>query len=73
MTNDRTFHIRLDVQLMDTPDRRTDARLMRGSGKSAVKGGALGVTRGDRAFEQAASAIHQALARTGTLTDSVPG
>lgn len=72
LLNDRTFHNRLDVQLMIAPDGRTVARLIRGSGRSAVKGGALGVARGNRAFEQAANAIHAALAQAGVLTDSVP-
>ncbi|PZO57269.1 MAG: hypothetical protein DI639_14500 [Leifsonia xyli] len=70
LANDRTFHTRLDVQIMVTPDGRTVARLLRGSGKSAIKGGALGVSRGNRAFEQAANAIHTSFARTGVLTDS---
>ncbi|MDP9737917.1 MULTISPECIES: hypothetical protein [unclassified Curtobacterium] len=72
LLNDRTFHTRLDVQLMVAPDGRTVARLLRGSGRSAVKGGALGVARGNRAFEQAANAIHTSLAQAGVLTDSVP-
>lgn len=72
LLNDHTFHTRLDVQLMVAPDGRTVARLLRGSGRSAVKGGALGVARGNRAFEQAANAIHAALAQAGVLTDSVP-
>ncbi len=72
LLNDRTFHTRLDVQLMVAPDGRTVARLLRGSGRSAVKGGALGVARGNRAFEQAANAIHAALAQAGVLTDSIP-
>ncbi|MDM7893082.1 hypothetical protein [Curtobacterium caseinilyticum] len=73
LANDRTFHTRLDVQLMIAPDGRTVARLLRGSGRSAVKGGALGVARGNRAFEQAANAIHTELAQAGVLTDSIPG
>ncbi|MFJ7289093.1 hypothetical protein ACIQUC_12305 [Curtobacterium sp. NPDC098951] len=73
MANDRTFHTRLDVQIMVTPDGRTVARLLRGAGKSALKGGALGIARGNRAFEQAANAIHTDLAHAGVLTDSVPG
>ncbi|MFS2029689.1 MULTISPECIES: hypothetical protein [unclassified Curtobacterium] len=73
MANDRTFHTRLDVQIMVTPDGRTVARLLRGAGKSALKGGALGVSRGNRAFEQAANAIHGELAKAGILTESVPG
>ncbi|WP_022907536.1 hypothetical protein [Curtobacterium sp. B18] len=73
MANDRTFHTRLDVQIMVTPDGRTVARLLRGAGKSALKGGALGIARGNRAFEQAANAIHSDLAHAGVLTDSVPG
>ncbi|MGG7306905.1 hypothetical protein ACQXVK_06880 [Curtobacterium sp. AB451] len=73
MANDRTFHTRLDVQIMVTPDGRTVARLLRGAGKSALKGGALGIARGNRAFEQAANAIHIDLAHAGVLTDSVPG
>jgi len=73
MANDRTFHTRLDVQIMVTPDGRTVARLLRGSGKSAIKGGALGISRGNRAFEQAANAIHADLAQAGILTESVPG
>jgi len=73
LLDDRTFHTRLDVQLMVASDGRTVARLLRGSGKSALKGGALGVARGNRAFEQAANAIHAALAQAGVLTDSVPG
>lgn len=70
LANDRTFHTRLDVQIMVTADGRTVARLLRGSGKSAIKGGALGISRGNRAFEQAANAIHTSFARTGVLTDS---
>lgn len=70
LANDRTFHTRLDVQIMVTPDGRTVARLLRGSGTSAIKGGALGVSRGNRAFEQAANAIHTAFAQAGVLTDS---
>ncbi|MFJ2978281.1 hypothetical protein ACIPEP_05440 [Curtobacterium sp. NPDC087082] len=73
MANDRTFHTRLDVQIMVTPDGRTVARLLRGAGKSALKGGALGISRGNRAFEQAANAIHGELAQAGILTESVPG
>jgi hypothetical protein len=73
MANDRTFHTRLDVQVMVAPDGRTVARLLRGSGKSAIKGGALGIARGNRAFEQAANAIHHELAQAGILTESVPG
>lgn len=73
LANDRTFHTRLDVQIMVTPDGRTVARLLRGSGKSALKGGAIGIARGNRAFEQAANAIHTELAGAGVLTDSVPG
>ncbi|PZF53841.1 hypothetical protein DEJ23_14185 [Curtobacterium sp. MCSS17_008] len=73
LANDRTFHTRLDVQVMVTPDGRTVARLLRGSGKSALKGGAIGIARGNRAFEQAANAIHAELAGAGVLTDSVPG
>jgi len=73
LANDRTFHARLDVQLMVTPDGRTVARLLRGSGRSALKGGALGIARGNRSFEQAANAIHAELAQAGVLTDSVPG
>jgi hypothetical protein len=73
LANDRTFHTRLDVQIMVTPDGRTVARLLRGAGKSALKGGALGVSRGNRAFEQAANAIHTALAQAGILTESIPG
>jgi len=73
MANDRTFHTRLDVQIMVTPDGRTVARLLRGSGKSAIKGGALGISRGNRAFEQAANAIHADLAQAGILTESIPG
>lgn len=73
LANDRTFHTRLDVQIMVTPDGRTVARLLRGSGKSAIKGGALGVSRGNRAFEQAANAIHTAFAQAGVLTDSFAG
>ena len=72
LAGDRTFHTRLDVQVMVTADGRTVARLVRGTGKSALKGGALGVARGNRAFEQAANAIHAALAQTGALTDSIP-
>ncbi|TCL77314.1 MULTISPECIES: hypothetical protein [unclassified Curtobacterium] len=70
LANDRTFHTRLDVQIMVTADGRTVARLLRGSGKSAIKGGAIGISRGNRAFEQAANAIHTSFARTGVLTDS---
>lgn len=73
LANDRTFHTRLDVQLMVAPDGRTVARLLRGSGKSALKGGALGIARGNRAFEEAANAIHSELAQAGVLTDSIPG
>ncbi|WP_420368818.1 hypothetical protein [Curtobacterium sp. L1-20] len=73
MANDRTFHTRLDVQIMVAPDGRTVARLLRGTGKSAIKGGALGVSRGNRAFEQAANAIHAELSQAGILTESVPG
>lgn len=73
LANDRTFHTRLDVQIMVTPDGRTVARLIRGSGKSALKGGAIGISRGNRAFEQAANAIHTELAQAGILTESVPG
>jgi hypothetical protein len=73
LANDRTFHTRLDVQIMVTPDGRTVARLLRGAGKSALKGGALGISRGNRAFEQAANAIHSELAQAGILTESVPG
>ena len=71
LANDRTFHTRLDVQFMVTPDQRTVARLLRGSGKSALKGGAIGIARGNRAFEQAANAIHSEFAQAGVLTDSV--
>ena len=73
LANDRTFHTRLDVQIMVTPDGRTVARLLRGSGRSAVMGGALGVTRGNRAFEQAANAVHATFARAGMLSVSTPG
>ncbi|WP_336697185.1 hypothetical protein [Curtobacterium sp. USHLN213] len=73
MANDRTFHTRLDVQIMVTPDGRTVARLLRGASKSALKGGALGISRGNRAFEQAANAIHGELAQAGILVESVPG
>lgn len=73
LANDRTFHTRLDVQVMVTPDGKTVARLLRGSGKSALKGGAIGIARGNRAFEQAANAIHEELSRAGILTESVPG
>ncbi|MDP4335159.1 hypothetical protein Q7F20_17425 [Curtobacterium sp. A7_M15] len=73
LANDRTFHTRLDVQIMVTSDGRTVARLLRGAGKSALKGGALGISRGNRAFEQAANAIHSELAQAGILTESVPG
>jgi len=72
LANDRTFHTRLDVQVMVTQDGRTVARLVRGSGKSALKGGALGISRGNRAFEQAANAIHAELSQAGVLTDSIP-
>uniref|UniRef100_A0A942Y901 Uncharacterized protein n=1 Tax=Neobacillus citreus TaxID=2833578 RepID=A0A942Y901_9BACI len=71
LANDRTFHTRLDVQFMVTSDQRTVARLLRGSGKSALKGGAIGIARGNRAFEQAANAIHSEFAQAGVLTDSV--
>ena len=71
LANDRTFHTRLDVQFMVTSDQRTVARLLRGSGKSALKGGAIGIARGNRAFEQAANAIHTEFAQAGVLTDSV--
>ncbi len=70
MANDRTFHTRLDVQIMVAADGRTVARLLRGSGKSALKGGALGISRGNRAFEQAANAIHATFTQAGVLTDS---
>ena len=73
MANDRTFHTRLDVQIMIAPDGRTVARLLRGSGKSAIKGGALGISRGNRAFEQAANAIHTTFAQSGVLTESIAG
>ncbi|SBN64772.1 hypothetical protein GA0004736_3739 [Curtobacterium sp. 9128] len=72
LANDRTFHTTLAVQIMVTQDGQTVARLLRGSGKSALKGGAIGVSRGNRAFEQAANAIHGRLAATGALTASVP-
>lgn len=70
LASDRTFHTRLDVQLMAAPDGRTVARLLRGSGKSALKGGTLGIARGNRAFEEAASAIHAELAQAGILPNS---
>ncbi|ROP72125.1 hypothetical protein [Curtobacterium sp. PhB115] len=70
LANARTFHTRLDVQIMVTPDGRTVARLLRGSGKSALKGGALGVSKGNRAFEEAANAIHSTFVQAGVLTDS---
>ncbi|TCL86519.1 hypothetical protein EDF31_104420 [Curtobacterium sp. PhB142] len=70
LANDRTFHTRLDVQIMVTADGRTVARLLRGSGKSAIKGGAIGISRGNRAFEQAANAIHTSFVQAGVLTDS---
>ncbi|MBF4609544.1 hypothetical protein [Curtobacterium sp. VKM Ac-1393] len=70
LANDRTFHTRLDVQIMVTPDGRTVARLLRGSGKSALKGGAIGISRGNRAFEEAANAIHATFTQAGVLTDS---
>lgn len=73
LAGERTFHTRLDVQLMVAPDGSTVARLLRGSGRAVLKGGAIGVARGTRAFEQAANAIHAELARAGVLTDSVPG
>ncbi|GAA3342421.1 hypothetical protein GCM10017714_30710 [Curtobacterium pusillum] len=73
LANDRTFHTRLDVQIMVASDGRTVARLLRGAGTSALKGGALGVSRGNRAFEQAANAIHTDLAQAGVLTESIPG
>ncbi|MBT2504058.1 hypothetical protein [Curtobacterium sp. ISL-83] len=73
LANDRTFHTRLDVQVMVTADGRTVARLIRGSGKAALKGGALGVSRGNRAFEQAANALHTEFTQAGILTDSVAG
>lgn len=72
LANDRTFHTTLAVQVMVTPDGQSVARLLRGAGKSALKGGAIGLQRGNRAFEQAANAIHARLAATGTLTASVP-
>jgi len=71
LANDRTFHTRLDVQVMVTPEGSTVARLIRGSGKSALKGGAIGIARGNRAFEQAANAIHAELSQAGVLTNSV--
>lgn len=73
MANDRTFHTRLDVQVMVTQDGRTVVRLLRGSGRSMVKGGAIGMARGNRAFEEAANAIHAAFTQAGVLTASVPG
>ena len=73
LANDRTFHTRLDVQVMVTQDGRTVVRLLRGSGRSLVKGGAIGMARGNRAFEEAANAIHAVLAQAGVLTASVPG
>ena len=72
LAGERTFHTRLDVQLMVAPDGSTVARLLRGSGRAVLKGGAIGVARGNRAFEQAANAIHAELARAGVLTDSTP-
>jgi len=72
LADDRTFHTRLDVQIMVTPDGRTVARLVRGAGRSVLKGGAIGIARGNRSFEQAANAIHATLAQTGALTASVP-
>lgn len=73
LANDRTFHTRLDVQVMIAPDGQTVARLLRGSGRSALKGGAIGVARGNRAFEQAANAIHAVFAQSGVLTASIAG
>ncbi len=73
MANARTFHTRLDVQVMVAPDGQTVVRLLRGSGRAMVKGGALGMARGNQAFEEAANAIHGVLAQAGVLTASVPG
>ncbi|MFJ4077193.1 hypothetical protein [Curtobacterium sp. NPDC089991] len=73
LANDRTFHTRLDVQIMVTADGRTVARLLRGSGKSAIKGGAIGISRGNRAFEQAANAIHTSFVQSGMLIESIAG
>lgn len=69
----RTFHSRLDVQVMVTRDGRSVIRLLRSSGRSMLQGGVIGVARGNRAFEEAADAIHAVFAQTGELTASVPG
>ncbi|MFJ4219625.1 hypothetical protein [Curtobacterium luteum] len=69
----RSFHTRLDVQVMVTRDGRAVVRLLRGPGPSMVTGGVVGIARGNRAFAEAANAIHAAFGQAGELMASVPG
>ncbi|WP_242089113.1 hypothetical protein [Curtobacterium sp. DN_7.5] len=68
----RSFHTRLDVQVMVTRDGRSVVRLLQSSGPMMVTGGLVGLARSNRAFTEAANAIHSVFAQAGELMASVP-
>ena len=67
----RSLHMSFDVDIYQENDGSALVRLHRNMGKAAVKGGAIGASKTNTAFEQTANAIHQELSSAGVLLASI--
>jgi hypothetical protein len=67
----KKFHITFVVDFMTDQDGRLVARLNRGLGSGALKGGALGASKTNTAFQDAADAIGRSLAEAQVLAGDV--
>ncbi|MET3566311.1 hypothetical protein SAMN04515691_2921 [Leifsonia sp. 98AMF] len=65
------FQVTFLVELMVDAESHLVARLNRDMTAGALKGGAVGAAKVNRAFQETANAIHSALQRAGVLAVSV--
>ena len=68
----KNFQVTFVIDFMVDPHGRLVARLNRDIAAGALKGGPVGASKTDAAFQETANAIAAALHATGILADSVP-
>jgi len=67
----KSLHMSFDVDVFAGESGGAVLRLNRNMGRAAVKGGAIGASKTNAAFEETANALHQEFASAGILTASV--
>lgn len=65
------FHVSFDVVIATAADGTLLVRMMRNKGRSAVKGGAMGLIKANETFEELANVVHAGLQQAGVLVNSV--